>query len=490
MPLLRSPSSRSSASASAASGAAGAQSESLRSRASTGTLDPAPPYPPLSPTPAYTRNARAEERALLFGSRPPQTGVITKSSKHITLVLGRQPDSALESSLPQYGRIGPIEGKITLNEPALAKVLSVHLEIEGAMKLSIAEGGKVKHSLLHISLPLYDAATSNTPCPSTLNFRQIIPTTYNDNGNQRPLPPTYEVHLPGVPGLRATVKYTINVTIVRKKFWNRKETLSTPFMYYPRTRPPRPAPDFSFLPSLKTNPEDWSQFISTVPLRAPAKEDPITSSLILPSIPIFPLKTTIHFHLQLSALRASTLRPLLDMGATVRVFLQRQISIDVRSQRVLKTVICGEGCLSRVDLEAMGAAENRDRERMVGVSMRGERQDEDEGGDDDRGMEIREVSVGGPRRVREAGRQAQAQGSDSENEKEEEDGWAGWEGKVVPNQQVRVGGFRAGGLWIKDFITLIVIPPNPHSSPIRAHQHAVPIRMVTDSWDEDWQVSS
>lgn len=30
------------------------------------------------------------------------------------------------------------------------------------------------------------------------------------------------------------------------------------------------------------------------------------------------------------------------------------------------------------------------------------------------------------------------------------DGWAGWEGKVVPSQeQVRVGGFRAGGLWIK-----------------------------------------
>lgn len=42
--------------------------------------------------------------------------------------------------------------------------------------------------------------------------------------------------------------------------------------------------------------------------------------------------------------------PFLEQGAIIRVTLQRQISVDVRDQKVLKTIICGEGDIRRVDL--------------------------------------------------------------------------------------------------------------------------------------------
>ena len=88
-----------------------------------------PPYPPLPPTPCYRRNARPEETALLFGSRPPQTGIITKASKHITLALNRQPDSALDASLPHYGRAGPIDGTVSLEHSILHNVTDVHIKV-------------------------------------------------------------------------------------------------------------------------------------------------------------------------------------------------------------------------------------------------------------------------------------------------------------------------------------------------------------------------
>ncbi|KAG8686565.1 hypothetical protein FRC09_014049 [Ceratobasidium sp. 395] len=57
-----------------------------------------------------------------------------------------------------------------------------------------------------------------------------------------------------------------------------------------------------------------------------------------------------------------------------------------------------------------------------------------------------------------------------------------WEGSVVPERDVlRVGGFRAGGLLIKDFVTLTLVPPTPELSPLRALQQAVPVRCIVVS---------
>jgi len=62
-----------------------------------------------------------------------------------------------------------------------------------------------------------------------------------------------------------------------------------------------------------------------------------------------------------------------------------------------------------------------------------------------------------------------------------------WEGYVLPNKDIiGVGGFRAAGLWVKDFITLTMVPPNPDRSPLKALHHAVPVRLVSDLWQEEF----
>lgn len=58
-----------------------------------------------------------------------------------------------------------------------------------------------------------------------------------------------------------------------------------------------------------------------------------------------------------SRLTSTLMSPLLAKGATIRVTLQRQISVDVRNQKVLKTIVCGEGFIRRVDPGALAPPE-------------------------------------------------------------------------------------------------------------------------------------
>lgn len=59
-----------------------------------------------------------------------------------------------------------------------------------------------------------------------------------------------------------------------------------------------------------------------------------------------------------------------------------------------------------------------------------------------------------------------------------------WEGEVRCNRNTMVGGFNAGQLAVKDFIVLALTPPDPHSSPLLEFQYAHPIRFVTDPWTD------
>lgn len=64
-----------------------------------------------------------------------------------------------------------------------------------------------------------------------------------------------------------------------------------------------------------------------------------------------------------------------------------------------------------------------------------------------------------------------------------------WTGRVrvASPAGMQVGGFAAGalGLVVKDFLVLSVVPPEPARSPLIEHQHAQPIRLVTDPLEED-----
>ncbi|KAF8206963.1 hypothetical protein K438DRAFT_1962604 [Mycena galopus ATCC 62051] len=57
-----------------------------------------------------------------------------------------------------------------------------------------------------------------------------------------------------------------------------------------------------------------------------------------------------------------------------------------------------------------------------------------------------------------------------------------WHGEIKCDSDVTVGGFRAGGLTVKDFITLDIIPPNAGKSPLLRVQYAIPIRFVTETF--------
>lgn len=86
----------------------------------------------------------------------------------------------------------------------------------------IAEGGHITHPLLSHSIPLFFSA-SPAPCPVQHAFSFRLPPRFEDEGTQRPLPPTYEVNFSGVPGIRAVVRYWMTIKLVRKKLWKRKE---------------------------------------------------------------------------------------------------------------------------------------------------------------------------------------------------------------------------------------------------------------------------
>lgn len=57
-----------------------------------------------------------------------------------------------------------------------------------------------------------------------------------------------------------------------------------------------------------------------------------------------------------------------------------------------------------------------------------------------------------------------------------------WEGELRCKSDVTSGSFNLGRLVVKDFIVLAVKPPTPEKSPFVELHHAHPIRLTTDSW--------
>ena len=55
---------------------------------------------------------------------------------------------------------------------------------------------------------------------------------------------------------------------------------------------------------------------------------------------------------------------------------------------------------------------------------------------------------------------------------------AGGPGKVV-------GGFKASGLTVKDYVVLQMNPPDPGKSPFTDMRLIMPIKLTTDSWSAD-----
>lgn len=63
--------------------------------------------------------------------------------------------------------------------------------------------------------------------------------------------------------------------------------------------------------------------------------------------------------------------------------------------------------------------------------------------------------------------------------------WVCFAGELRVNSQVKIGGFKAGGLSLKDYLVLSMTPPDPAKTPFSELRQVVPVRLTTDSWSSD-----
>ncbi|KAF8756626.1 hypothetical protein RHS01_04376 [Rhizoctonia solani] len=475
--------------------------------------------PPVEPTPAYTPRPTAVEQTLVRG--PPTAAEFTSFSRTM--------QSASPSPLADNRLHDP-----SLKAPNIPEGPSRSSEL----KLSIHDSGSTNTTFLDHTIRLHPSESSSSfapPCPNALSFKWPLPQTYVDTWGHpptrrtRPLPPTYELTIVDVPGLTARVRYEA-IVVVRwkwKDLWGaRREWASY------TERVPTRSPDIGEIMSSRES----------------------VTQLVLPTPPLHPLSQAIPFHFQLSAecppptrrgrrlsissgtSKLSASKPsaaaantntntttnagpgpskqpnipiaLLAEPAVLRLQIQRQISVDVRGARALRVICGGVGRMERVVLGS----------RRSGCEVVYEGQVSGPGGNSNissgsgssgsspgsNGAPPAYTSLRRTNSLRSVLSAGTTGGATSimgplppgvERVKDYEGGkdWfaIAWEGSVTPEKDVlQVGGFRAGGLLIKDFVTLTLVPPTPELSPLRALQQAVPIRCILVSEAEMQAVMS
>ncbi|KII86689.1 hypothetical protein PLICRDRAFT_114185 [Plicaturopsis crispa FD-325 SS-3] len=378
----------------------------------------------LSRTPSYTAPHT------IPGIGRPDAHFV-KESKHgdVALRLAQEEDNV---ALPVYGSGGVVTGTVDLSAK-LEGVTSVEVKIEGILRLQeVAEAGTATSKLCLDSALLWIKDRANGGiCPPSLSFSLTLPATFKYGDETYPLPPMYEVHLSGVPGFRASIDYSVSAVVNRP---NTKSLfgitignthITTPFVYSPRTRPAVPLPPpligKSGVPTLTPQ---WKLFEAFIPARFPGGQE-IISRFYVPASRTFCMSEPIPFYVVFSS-SAFTLATFLPYAPSVkhkqctRAQLLRQSTVDVRNTTIMGT----KTDIWRVD--------------KIGEGV-----------------------------FRHAG-----DGPD----------WIAFSGEVVVNDSVKVGGFKAGGLTVKDCLVLSMDPPDPARAPFKALRQQVPVRLTTDPW--------
>ncbi|KAG8693194.1 hypothetical protein FRC08_009272 [Ceratobasidium sp. 394] len=187
-------------------------------------LDPPPsPVPsyPHSPTPAYTSQPHTTERTVTRG--PPTaaelTGHIEYTAKRFRILFGAQHPSRTAAQGPEYARGSKVRGVVHVVDKWRGRLESVDVKVLGTIKLSIHDSGSTNTAFLAHSIRLHPSSTTTSPCPETLPFKWPLPATYVDTygtpptHRTRPLPPSYELTIADVPGLRARIRYEVEVVV-------------------------------------------------------------------------------------------------------------------------------------------------------------------------------------------------------------------------------------------------------------------------------------
>ncbi|KAJ3522242.1 hypothetical protein NMY22_g11974 [Coprinellus aureogranulatus] len=419
-----------------------------------------PSYAAAVPAPRYSFEPACDEQRLQLtpqssASRTP-TGTFIKNSGKTTVVLVDQEEDV---ELPTYGRRGPIHGTVLLEEPET--ITEVEVKIEGKVDVTISEAGGKTTQLVKQRHVLWNRdASGRGHCPSQLAFAYPLPATFHDGREIQPLPPSYQVFCRGVPTLFLKTTYTIRVAVTRIAhqklggLWTKTKHILIPFNYAPRTRAHRPIhPMPAFFSSIKTSPEEWYQATSTVKARDASSLTPLDVQTFIPAGRVYGIKDTIPFHLQLSG-RVSSLRQLFasctnldrvtsadshrtassslsikdsESDPIIRVYLMRQITVELRGQKAWRNVVLGEGTLTSVPPLMTSCY-------CPSSSSRTEHLD--------------------------------------------------WEGELRCDDDVIAANFTIGNTNVKEFVIVNISPLADSKTQLHEMQVSIPIRIVTDSYGE------
>ncbi|EIN12567.1 hypothetical protein PUNSTDRAFT_141238 [Punctularia strigosozonata HHB-11173 SS5] len=389
--------------------------------------------PSFARTPSYRAEPQQDERriaqATIPRARPATEFSKPSKSGSVTLRLHDQENGA---EAPVYGCGAVIEGSIELAKPD--NIVDVEIKIEGVLTLKdFGEQGTSSNCVLLDRQTLFSNPIDR--CPTSLSFELTLPMTFSDGKDQYPLPPTYSVTLEGVPGFHASIAYSITAIATKAKsyiFNSPVTTVSTPITYYPRSRPAMPLP-----PPLHTYPDshgfvdspDWRPFSSVIKAKSASAQD-IVASVYVPSSRIFCMTDPIPVYVTFSS-SSYSLASFMSYGPTPTLLsatkqatslrLVRQSTVDVRNELVLGT----KTDIWRTDVIGEGQ-----------LQFNGDGRD-----------------------------------------------FIAYAGQIVVNEDVKVCGFKAGGLFVKDYIVLTMTPPDPKQCPFRDLRLVIPVRLTTDIWD-------
>src|SRR5262249_15574579 len=106
--------------------------------------------------------------------------------------------------------------------------------IVGVVELRIAEGGTTTKRVLDLKSTLFkkvkkrrrhpegdeeeEFGSEIRRCPGSLGFALDLPTDCQGTTSSESLPPSFGLSFQGVPGLRAEVRYFLDVTVKRERF--------------------------------------------------------------------------------------------------------------------------------------------------------------------------------------------------------------------------------------------------------------------------------
>ncbi|KAJ7192912.1 hypothetical protein GGX14DRAFT_379642 [Mycena pura] len=391
-----------------------------------------PHYTSTVSLPEYSPNLRHGERLLtqtLSGREPSRpTGAYVRRCGRETLVLFNQQPGVHS---PVYGRGARVCGEIRIESPEC--ISSVVLQMRGKMDVTLKNRGCTAMRTLRQNCVLWAYDPNCARCPARLPFSACLPTTFHgDDHAVYPLPPSYELILPG---FFAKSAYRLCLVITRDdhkhQLLSSDNTMTVPFCYRPGSYVPRlPCRPRTFLRDIKTRPEEWRQVVIQIPTLPHADIEPLHLSLFFPKANEWGVRDTVPIHLQLTG-PASLVQhfrvphvPGLGTSQSIRCSLQRDIVIEMNHCQTTRRVVIGHGQIT--PCAPPTRAWHTDQNSGYTTTL-------------------------------------------------------DWDGELCCDADVIVGAFDAGLIEVQDFIVVEITPPRALLAQIAPVRHTVPIVLVAES---------